>query len=117
MTLKFIPSQSTVMPKLLDTGSSQTHVFIRQNVEEKTRQDEHSGGEPQTYYEYEECQLTKQEYQEYLNDQLRAENADLKVQLQEQAEAMVELAGLIEEVNSKTVEHDDALIELVSMMG
>lgn len=116
MTLNFIPSQSTVMPKLLDTESSQTHVFIRRNIEEKTREDEHSG-EPQTYYEYEEVQLTKQEYQEYVNEQLLAENADLKAQLAEQADAMVELAGLIEEVNTKTVEHDDALVELASMVG
>lgn len=117
MTLNFTLSQSTVMPKLLDTESSQTHVFLRRNVEEKTRQDEHSGGEPQTYYEYEEVQLTKQEYQEYVNEQLRAENADLKAQVQEQADAMVELAALIEEVNTKTGEHDDALVELASMMG
>lgn len=95
MTLNFIQSQSTVTPKLLDTESSQTHVFIRQNVKEKVREDEHTGGEPETYYVYEECCLTKAEYQQYLNEQLQAENAALKAQVTDLEDALIELASMI----------------------
>ncbi|MCM1223055.1 MAG: hypothetical protein NC548_52245 [Lachnospiraceae bacterium] len=104
------------MPKLLDTESSQTHVFIRKNIEEKTRVDEHTGGEAETYYEYEEVQVTKEEYQKIVNEQLQVENSMLKAQLDEQADAMVELAGLFEEMALRSEEQDAALIELAALM-
>ncbi|MCM1232024.1 MAG: hypothetical protein NC489_18035 [Ruminococcus flavefaciens] len=94
-----------------------THVFIRQNVEQKTRQDEHTGGQLETYYEYDEVQLTKLEYQQYVNENLTAENEALKAQVAEQAEAMVELAGLFDELNTKSDEQAEALVELAGMQA
>lgn len=116
MTLNFGKSQSTQMPLLLDTESSQTSVYIRRNVQEKQVQDE-MGGEPRTVYEYEECVLTKQEYLQYRNEQLQAENDALKAQVAEQADAMIELAGMVDALNTKSNEQADALIELAGMVG
>ena len=116
MNLNFGKSQSTQMPLLLDTESSESSVYIRRNVEEKQREDEHVEGGVQTYYEYEEAVLTRMEYQQYLNEQLQAENTALKAQIAENADAMIELAGMIDKLNTKTDEQADALIEIAGMV-
>ena len=67
MKLNFIKSQSSVKPDLIDTTSSKTTVYIRQNIVEKIKTDEMSGEET-VFYEYEEAKLTKAEYQEYLKE-------------------------------------------------
>ena len=67
MKLYYIKSQSSVKPDLVDTTSSKTTVYLRQNIVEKTKLDEISE-ENTTYYEYEEAKLTKEEYQEYLKE-------------------------------------------------
>ena len=67
MKLNFIKSQSSVKPDLIDTTSSKTTVYIRQNIVENIKTDEMSG-EKTIFYEYEEAKLTKQEYQEYLKE-------------------------------------------------
>ena len=67
MKLNFIKSQSSVKPDLVDTTSSKTTVYIRQNIVEKIKTDEMSGKET-IFYEYEEAKLTKAEYQEYLKE-------------------------------------------------
>lgn len=67
MTLKFNKSQSSVYPELLDTTSSKTTVYIRQNVKEIQSTDEDTG-ETYTTYEYEEAKLTKEEYEQYLEE-------------------------------------------------
>ena len=67
MKLNYIKSQSSVKPDLVDTTSSKTTVYLRQNIVEKTKLDEISE-ESTTYYEYEEAKLTKEEYQEYLKE-------------------------------------------------
>ena len=59
MKLKFIKSQSSVRPKLIDTTSSKKVVYIRQNIVEIQKDDT-------TFYEYEEAKLTKDEYKKYL---------------------------------------------------
>ena len=64
MKLNYIKSQSSVKPDLLDTTSSKTTVYIRQNIVENIKTDKMSGEET-VFYEYEEAKLTKQEYQEY----------------------------------------------------
>ena len=61
MKLKFIKSQSTVKPELIDTTSSKKVVYIRQNIIEIQKDDT-------TFYEYDEAKLTKAEYQEYLKE-------------------------------------------------
>ena len=67
MKLNYIKSQSSVKPDLVDTTSSKTTVYIRQNVVENKKTDEMSGKET-VFYEYEEAKLTKAEYQEYLKE-------------------------------------------------
>ena len=67
MKLNYIKSQSSVKPDLVDTTSSKTTVYVRQNIVENQRTDEMSG-ETSTFYEYQEAKLTKAEYQEYLKE-------------------------------------------------
>ena len=67
MKLKYVKSQSSVKPDLVDTTSSKVVVYLRQNIVENIKTDEISGEET-VFYEYEEAKLTKQEYQEYLKE-------------------------------------------------
>ena len=67
MKLKYIKSQSSVKPDLVDTNSSKVVVYLRQNIVENKKIDGMSGEET-VFYEYEEAKLTKQEYQEYLKE-------------------------------------------------
>ena len=67
MKLNYIKSQSSVKPDLVDTTSSKTTVYVRQNIVENKKTDEMSGEET-AFYEYEEAKLTKAEYKEYLKE-------------------------------------------------
>ena len=67
MKMNYVKSESTIKPELIDTTSSKTTVYIRQNIVENTKIDEMSGEET-VFYEYEEAKLTKEEYQEYLKE-------------------------------------------------
>lgn len=67
MTLNFVQSQSTVMPELIDTTSSEYTVYIRQNVKKETATDEFNN-KPYTLYTYDEAKLSKNEYQRYLDE-------------------------------------------------
>ena len=67
MKLNYIKSSSSVKPDLVDTTSSKTTVYIRQNIVENIKTDEMSG-EKTVFYEYEEAKLTKAEYKEYLKE-------------------------------------------------
>lgn len=67
MKLNYVKSQSSVKPDLIDTTSSKTTVYIRQNIVENIKTDEMSG-EESVFYEYEEAKLTKEEYQEYMKE-------------------------------------------------
>ena len=67
MKLNYIKSQSSVKPDLVDTTSSKTVVYLRQNIVENIKTDKISGEET-VFYEYEEAKLTKEEYQEYLKE-------------------------------------------------
>ena len=74
MKLNYIKSQSSVKPDLVDTTSSKTTVYIRQNVVEKEKTVENTNSEDNdatsatVFYEYDEAKLTKEEYQEYLKE-------------------------------------------------
>ena len=48
-------------PELIDTTSSKKVVYIRQNIVETQINDT-------VFYEYDEAKLTKEDYQEYLNE-------------------------------------------------
>ena len=67
MKLNYVKSSSSVKPDLIDTTSSKTTVYIRQNIVENIKTDKMSGKET-IFYEYEEAKLTKAEYQEYLKE-------------------------------------------------
>lgn len=67
MKLKYVKSQSSVKPELIDTTSSKTTVYLRQNIVKNIKIDEMSGEET-VFYEYDEAKLTKEEYQEYLKE-------------------------------------------------
>ena len=67
MILNYVKSQSSIKPELIDTTSSKTTVYIRQNIVEVEKNNE-SDNTSTTFYEYDEAKLTKQEYQEYLKE-------------------------------------------------
>ena len=67
MKLKYIKSQSSVKPDLIDTTSSKVVVYLRQNIVEVEKTNE-SDNTSTTFYEYDETKLTKKEYQEYLKE-------------------------------------------------
>lgn len=69
--LNYKKAQSAEQPNELDTISSQTTVYLRKNIVEKTTTDEN--GDKSTYYEYDECKLTKTEYRAYLLEKQRAD--------------------------------------------
>ena len=74
MKLNYIKSQSSVKPDLVDTTSSKTTVYVRQNIVEKEKAVENTNSEDNdatsttVFYEYDEAKLTKEEYQEYLKE-------------------------------------------------
>lgn len=67
MILNYVKSQSSIKPELIDTTSSKTSVYIRQNIVEVEKTNE-SDDTSTIFYEYDEAKLTKQEYQEYLKE-------------------------------------------------
>ena len=67
MKLNYVKSQSSVKPDLIDTTSSKTTVYLRQNIIEVGTTDEISG-ESYSFYEYDEAKSTKEEYAEYLKE-------------------------------------------------
>ena len=67
MILNYSKSQSTVKPELIDTTSSKTTVYLRKNIIEVEKTNE-SDNTSNTFYEYEEAKLTKEEYNQYLKE-------------------------------------------------
>ena len=105
MKLKYVKSQSSVKPDLVDTTSSKVVVYLRQNIVENKKTDEMSGKET-VFYEYEEAKLTKAEYQEYLKElngsdtlqtieDLKAENQNLNEQVSMLTECLLEMSETV----------------------
>ena len=105
MKLNFIKSQSSVKPDLVDTTSSKTCVYIRQNIVENIKTDEMSGEET-VFDEYDEAKLAKEEYQEYLKElngsdtlqaieNLKAENQNLNEQVSMLTECLLEMSEAV----------------------
>ena len=105
MKLNFIKSQSSVKPDLVDTTSSKTTVYLRQNIVENIKTDEMSGEET-VFYEYDEAKLTKVEYQEYLKElncsdtlqtikDLKVENQNLNEQVTMLTECLLEMSETV----------------------
>ena len=112
MKLKYVKSQSSVKPDLVDTTSSKTTVYVRQNIVEKEKAVENTNSEDNdatsttVFYEYDEAKLTKEEYQEYLKE-LNGSDAlqtieDLKAENQNLNEQVSMLTGCLLEM-SETV--------------
>lgn len=79
MKMNYVKSESFIKPELIDTTSSDTAVYIRRNITEKTIDDDN--GNELTSYVYEEAKLTKEEYEEFLNEvsilDIRQQRADI----------------------------------------
>lgn len=97
MTLTYKKAYSSEKPELIDTTSSKTTVYIRQNIIEQTDENGYS------YYEYDECKLTKEQYKLYeaeLNstktlesiEALKSENQSLKEQVNMLSMCILELS-------------------------
>ena len=112
MKLNFIKSQSSVKPDLVDTTSSKTTVYVRQNIVEKEKAVENTNSEDNdatsttVFYEYDEAKLTKEEYQEYLKElngsdtlqtieNLKAENQNLNEQVSMLTECLLEMSETV----------------------
>lgn len=67
MILDYKKSTSTICPVEIDTISSKTVVYLRKNIVKKQRE-LNINGKIQTYYEYDEAKLTKDEYEKYLKE-------------------------------------------------
>ena len=101
MKIYFKKSQSTVIPELIDTTSSNKVVYIRQNIVEMQK-------DGTTYYEYDEAKLTKAEYEEYLKEleatdisetieNLKAENKHLSETVDMLTNCILEMSEIIYE--------------------
>ncbi len=106
MTIEFYTAESAVSPALVDSTSSQTCTYVRQNVQEVEREDQ--DGSKYTVFVYEEAKLTKEEYAIYLVDQT---NGDANTQAQL---AIAELAEQQENYNSALQEAIAELAEIVT---
>ena len=112
MKLNFIKSQSSIKPDLVDTTSSKTTVYIRQNIIKKEKTVENTNSEDNdatsttVFYEYDEAKLTKEEYQEYLKElnssdtlqtieNLKAENQNLNEQVSILTECLLEMSETV----------------------
>lgn len=72
MNIQYHKSQATERPVELDTESSKVAVIIRKNIKEVSKVDPETQ-QTETYFEYDEAILTKEEYiiyQESLETQL-----------------------------------------------
>ncbi len=78
-----LKSESVHYPQLLDKDSSPTTIYVRENIEEKQREDE--DGEVQIYYTYTEKQFTKEEYKFYELEQVLADLTELTLEVSENA--------------------------------
>ena len=112
MKLNYIKSQSSVKPDLVDTTSSKTTVYIRQNIVEKEKTVENTNSEDNdatsttVFYEYDEAKLTKEEYQEYLKElngsdtlqtieDSKVENQNLNEQISMLTECLLEMSETV----------------------
>ena len=112
MKLKYVKSQSSVKPDLIDTTSSKVVVYVRQNIVKKEKAVENTNSEDNdatsttVFYEYDEAKLTKEEYQEYLKElnssdtlqtieDLKAENQNLNEQVTMLTNCLLEVSETV----------------------
>lgn len=95
MKLTFYKSESAIKPELVDSNSSKKYVYIRQNIVEIQRTDD--SGENYTYYEYEECKLTKEEYEQYLSEMESTETLQTVENLKAENQMLTEQVDMLDE--------------------
>ena len=88
MKLNFIKSQSTVKPEPVDTTSSKTVVYIRQNIIAVQKDDT-------TLFEYDEAKLTKDEYKVYLAELETQDTLETIENLKTENKALNEQVGML----------------------
>lgn len=71
MNLDFYKAESTVEPDEVDTISSPTTVYIRQNIRQETRVD--ADGSEFTVWRYDEAKVSKDEYNQYMQEKIQAD--------------------------------------------
>lgn len=101
-------SQAT-KPLLIDTNSSKSIVYLRENVEEITKKDEQSG-EEYSIWSYDEAQLTLEEYEVYKSEaaaQLTAKVSDDNIALME----------AVAETYEQSMEAQDSLLTIMSAIA
>ena len=96
MELNYVKSQSSVLPKAVDTTSSKTYVYLTRNVNQVYEEPKEEGEQGSTYYEFEVAKLTKAEYKLYLESEVNAAT-NTESQL-----ALAELAEMIDANNTAT---------------
>lgn len=105
MNLIYVKSQSSVKPDLVDTTSSKSTVYLRKNIVEVEKTNENDDT-CDTFYEYDEAKLTKEEYQEYLKElettntlqiieDLKTENQNLNEQVTMLTDCLLEVSEMI----------------------
>lgn len=72
MNLIFYDSEANFEPETIDVDSSPTTVYIRKDIDEKTRTEEETG-EVITYYSYKEAKIPKTEYNAYMTEKNQAD--------------------------------------------
>jgi len=67
---KHVEGSQKEKPLAIDTVSSSTITYVRKNIQRVPKKDDESG-EVYEIWEYDEAQLTKEQYTDYLTDQLQ----------------------------------------------
>lgn len=92
MTLNYYTSNSMTKPSLVDETSSKKVTYIRKNIVEETDDDGNVS------YTYDECKLSKEDYQKYLEEQKETESqqkiAELEDSITQLQVALVEVYEL-----------------------
>ncbi len=72
MELYYQRSVSTSVPEEIDTSSSPTTVYLRKNIHAEERKDPETG-ETRTVFVYDEAEMPRQEYVDYLSGKTQAD--------------------------------------------
>jgi hypothetical protein len=94
--LQYTKAESTIKPSAIEIESNSV-VYVRKNITEVERSN--IDGTKTTYYQYDEAEITKTEYEKYISE-LTANNAD-------------SIAGII----AKQAEQDDNQLIIMSAIA
>lgn len=72
LSLNYHKSESDTMPEEIDTSSSPTTVYLRKNIHAEERKDPETG-ETRMVFVYDEAEMPRQEYVDYLSGKTQAD--------------------------------------------